>query len=286
MKILYYFNPLKDKDFSVSKEVLEYLKKYNTLVFVDDEKLSKEFGYELMTKCELDEIDLVVVLGGDGTVLRYLRKYEYSKAPLFGINFGRVGALNVADLSNYKELLDKYFNGEFYNCESLTLEGTINYSNGNVDKFIVYNDVVLHRGISMKTLPIDVAINNGEYDEIYADGVCVATPTGSSAYNHSAGGPLLALDSACYVLTPICPQAKLFSSAVITEKDELHIKVNDVFDGLTVCVDGHDNYVLDDIARIDIVKSKETVNLIKFSKEISLYKVLHKLAETAFKKGE
>ena len=115
--------------------------------------------------------------------------------------------------------------------------------NNKVKKFVAFNDVVVHRGVSPKILGVKIAINNTEFSEVYTDGIIVATPVGSSAYNLSAGGPLLSTNSKCYVITPICPQSKTFSSLVVSKEDEILLTVgenpNVLKDQNVVIVDGY-----------------------------------------------
>lgn len=275
-KILYFFNSIKDNDFKLSNEIICFLKSFDSKIYCENKDLSKKLDLEIYNN---QELDLVVVLGGDGTVLRYLRQYNNPITPIFGINLGRVGALNVASLSNYQELLKKYFGNQYYNVEYLNLEGTIKYHNKEV-KFNIYNDVVIHRGLSMKPLQLRVAVNDGMADFIYADGLIVATPTGSTAYNHSAGGPILSQNCGCYVLTPVCPQTKGFASNVISENDQLNIFVDNVLDGANVCVDGHENYSITEPVIISVCKSNKKLVLVQFDKDIRLYKVIYKVIDS------
>ena len=164
--------------------------------------------------------------------------------------------------------------------EYLNLEGVINYCNGEKINFNIYNDAVIHRGLSMKPLLLKVSINQGLSDYIYSDGMIVATPTGSTAYNHSAGGPILAQNCGCYVVTPICPQTKGFASNVISENDKLNIKIDNVLDGVNLCVDGHQNYNIKEPVVITFKKSLNKLVLIKFDNDISLYKVIYKVIDS------
>lgn len=275
-KILYFFNSIKDFDLKLSIEIVKFLKSFDVKVYCENKDLSKKLQLETYDN---QEVDLVVVLGGDGTVLRYLRLYNNPTTPIFGINLGRVGALNVANLSNYQELLEMYFKNQYYKVEYLNLEGKIKFQNKEIC-FNIYNDVVIHRGLSMKPLQLKASINDGAADFIYADGLIVATPTGSTAYNHSAGGPILSQNCGCYVLTPICPQTKGFASNVISEEDQLNIIIDNVLDGANVCVDGDENYSITEPAVITVSKANKKLVLVQFDKDIRLYKVIYKVIDS------
>ena len=276
-RILYFFNKYKDSDYKLSTEIISFLRTFNCIIYCENEDFANLSNLEVYNK---QDLDLVILLGGDGTVLRYLRKYNNPNIPLLGINLGRVGALNVASLDNYQELFVKYFNGEFYNVEYLNLEGSINYSNGKVVNFNIYNDVVIHRGLSMKPLLLKVSVNDGLEDFIYCDGLIVATPTGSTAYNHSAGGPILAQNCGCFVVTPICPQTKGFASNVISENDQINIKIDNPLDGINLCVDGHENYPINDNVIVSVKKASKKLVLVQFDKDIRLYKLIYKVIDS------
>lgn len=280
LKILYIFNEQKDTDYRVSYDILQFLKSKEIEVVVDNEKIAKLYGYKMVAKDELTTLDLVIILGGDGTVLKYLREFERNETPIFGINLGRVGALNVAELSNYQQLLERFLKKDYHVVENLTLDGTLTYKDGTKKSFVIYNEVILHRGLCMKLLPIDMNVDGGIVSKVYADGVLIATPTGSSAYNHSVGGPLLTADTRCFTATPICPQTKGFASVVISENHTLNVEVPDVFDGITVCVDGHDNYLIEDGIKLSVVKSTTKLNFVQFDNGIDLYKVIYKVIDS------
>ena len=278
---LFIVNSKKDINFNISKDVIKFLHSKNIRIIVEDNALANEFNLELISEGLIPLIDLAIILGGDGTILTYLRKYGEYEIPVFSINMGRVGALAVTELDNYKEYFEKYLNGNYLIEKFITLEGILHYDDNVEKNFVVYNDVIIHRGLSMKMLPMNIAVNGSEYDVIYADGMAVATPAGSSAYNHSAGGPLLSPQCNSYVVTPICSQTKGFSSLVISKNDILHIAVDDTFDGLTLSVDGCEQFLINKHnVRIDIKESNHYFNLIKFTKDVSLYKAVYKVIES------
>ena len=289
-KILFVANMKKDKDFTYSKEILFNLLEKNCKVFVDSEELLFSENIELVSKKTLKEIDLMLVLGGDGTILTNARKYKTFNFPIVGINLGRVGALAVAELDDYMVYIDKYLNDDYIVINHLTLEGEIVYSNKKVKKFVAFNDVVVHRGASPKILRINIAVNNTDFSEVYTDGLIVATPNGSSAYNLSAGGPLLSISSGCYVITPICPQSKTFSSLVVSKDDIVHLTIgkneNVGKNQNEVIVDGDTRYPVNYNDIVLIKKSAKNLKLIQFSQQKSLYESVNKAIVSINRKGE
>lgn len=281
MNVLYVVNSVKDNNLSYSKDIIEYLKSKDINVFVLDNLLT---GLNVNIITDFSVIDLVVILGGDGTILKYARNYGKYNIPILGINMGRVGALAIAKTSNYKELIDKYLSGDYYITENLTLQGKLKYNHLEEKEFIIYNDVMIHRGISYKLLPIYIGINNARFDKIYADGVVIATPSGSSAYNFSAGGPLLSHNSNCYVITPICPQTRGFNSLVVSNDEVVRLAV-DVDNGAYLCIDGCEQYDIKSSDEVIIYKSDYCLRLVNFSKQNSIYETVYKVMK-ASSRGE
>ena len=288
--ILFVANVKKDKDTVYSKRIIDSLFNKGLKVFVDNEELFYESLTELATPEKLKQVDMMIVLGGDGTILTYARKYEKYNFPIMGINLGRIGALAVAELDDYDTYIDKLIDGDYFEIEHIALDGKIIYYDSKAIKFTAYNDVVIHRGISPKILKINIAVNNSDFSEVYTDGIIVATPTGSSAYNLSAGGPLLSTNSKCYVITPICPQSKTFSSLVVSKEDEILLTVgenpNVLKDQNVVIVDGYVEYPINSNDIVMIKKSKKNLKMVQFSQQKSLYDSVYKAVVSINRKGE
>ncbi len=286
MKVLFVVNDNKDKDYKISSGIIDYLKGKDINVYSDNTNLNVEIIEENI----LNTIDFAIVLGGDGTVLQYASKYAKYGFPYVGINLGRVGALTIVELEEYKFYLDKIINKEYEVFEQLGLDGVIEYTSGNSVSFTSYNDIIFHRGLSLKLLPVLISVNESDKDLFYADGVIVATPVGSSAYNASAGGPLLSYGSKSYVITPICPQSKSFTPLVVSEDDKVNLsmtnKVNVMDNEVIVSVDGCFKYFVSPFDEIKIKKSKSTLKMIRFNKNKSLYTSVYKAVTSIEKKGE
>ena len=283
-KIFYVLNNNKDPNFSSSIEIINFIKKQKAVIYTDDKLLAEKANINIVNEIDLEVIDLAIVLGGDGTMLKYYRFYGKYNIPTLGINNGRIGALAIVNLNDYKEKISKYFNDEYMVVKPAALEVIVKKFD-RITKFIVYNDITIYRGLSLKMLPIGLKINSSASSSIYADGVVVATATGSSAYNLSAGGPLLALDSGCYVVTPICSQAHAFPSVVLTYSDVCHLKVEN--DAQTVLsVDGSDMIMIDKDDEIEIKISNQKMSLVQFSKGASLYGAIYKVVSRIHGKEE
>ena len=276
--IFFVYNSSKEEIYSTVKEVLEFLKSKDVNIYTECEKIKDEYSLEMINEEALKDCAVVIILGGDGTILKFCREYGKYEIPVLGINLGRVGALASMKLTNYKELIEKYLSSDFYVAKNLTLKCSVNYKNGNnSEEFLVYNDVVLHRGAFLQMLPLEVAIDNTKFDTIYADGIIVATPSGSSAYNFSAGGPLLSHGSNCYVITPVCSQTRDFSSLVVSKDEKVTLKVKEASTECFLTIDGRELYPLSRGDVVMVEKSDYVLNIVNFYRQNSIYETVYKV---------
>ena len=291
MNVLLVANDKKDVDLSFTKEVEKYLKEKNVNIYYDYKLMLDTEGLNKIKEKDLKSMDFALIIGGDGTVLKYAFKYGEYDFPFVAINFGRVGALADIEADEYKKYIDKILNKDYYIEERMGLECSI-YSDGYCGsvEFVGYNDIILHRSLSMKLLPIIIGVNDSQKDLFYADGIVVATPSGSSAYNVSAGGPLLSLSSNVYVITPICPQSKSFTSLVVGENDTISLAIADNanvdINEVAISIDGQGPYFIEKNEKIRISKAKTSLKMIKFNESVSAYKTVHKAVVSIEKKGE
>jgi NAD+ kinase len=180
------------------------------------------------------EADLAVVLGGDGTMLRALQRYLGTGVPALGVNFGRVGFLTSVEAEDLEDGLQRVFAGEFDVVELPTITATT-----DGDRVSGVNDVVLASAIQGRMAVIEWSVDGQSLGELGCDGVIVASPTGSTAYNLSAGGPVLAWGTDGFVVTFVSPHSLHARSMVLgrPHRVELHNRSVDV--PCQVIVDGH-----------------------------------------------
>lgn len=293
MTVLFCANRKKDEGLTKSLEIINFLKSKNIVVYGENElikELNKDYIFNLDSLYDLkDNIDFILILGGDGTILKYVYKYVYIDAPILAINLGRVGAMTGASLDDYQEKIIEIINGKFYVEERNIIE--CSFANENITAYndyhkiidnkikeICLNDVVIHRTNIRKLLSISLSVINSNSERnnrirFYADGVIIATTMGSSAYNLSCGGPLLLSGTNCFVVTPIAPQYKSMCSFVASDNEVLSIYVNNIdnnTDKFFITIDGNRIYELSDSV-IDINKSDKKVKYIKFNNKSSLF---------------
>ncbi len=213
MTLLILSNPTKKQSCDFAKELC------NTL---------RSDGFEAYI-CEKDlknPPDLIVIAGGDGTVLRYVETVTGLDAPVLGINFGHRGYLTSCEPERAARRIHEIAGGTCSFEKRMLFEGQITDKDGNIkERFLGLNEAVLSRGVLCRALDFNLSINGSLVMSFPADGVIAATPTGSTAYNFSASGPILMPEANNLVITPICASSLLRSSLVISGDDTVEFTV-------------------------------------------------------------
>jgi NAD+ kinase len=193
-------------------------------------------------RAELETTDALVVLGGDGTFLRAARAVAETDVPLLGINLGKVGFLSKAEATDLEPVLEHILAGEFRLDERLAIEGRILRGTGVGDgePHIALNDIVVARGSLARVCRLDVSIDDSHLATFIADGLVVASPTGSTGYSFSAGGPILDPASRNLVVTPIAAYLSAIRSVVVSPAQVVRCRVVDAHEAL-VSVDGRED---------------------------------------------
>lgn len=218
-------------------------------------------GFEERPRPDLFEepVDLVVALGGDGTLLRAARLVAERAIPVLGVNLGKLGFLTTTAEADLETGLRDVFAGKAEVERRFTLRAQV-IAGGRAKgpPLHALNDVVIHKPGAARVTPIHMAVRDGDLiDEIgsfSADGVILATPTGSTAYSLSAGGPIIVPEVECVVVTPICPHSLAVRPLVVPARDTINIRPLDPTHGLQITVDGLPAVTLD--SRDEVVVSR------------------------------
>lgn len=232
------------------------------------------------------DTDCLLVLGGDGTVLRASRQVVDSGVPILGINLGTMGYLTEVDLTGWTEALGQLLSGDFSVEERMMLMGRVT-ERGNItirDNEVSYalNDVVISRSGVLQVLNYNVYVDGQLLNSFSADGVILATPTGSTAYSMSAGGPIVEPTARLIVMTPICPHQLNTRSIILSAQDNITIEIMSSHRGgkaeAYASFDGDLRSTLDVGDKIVIGRADKTTHLIKLSKRSFLETVHRKMA--------
>ena len=191
---------------------------------------------------ELPTTDALVVLGGDGTFLRAARAVADVDVPLLGLNLGKVGFLSKAEAGDLETVLGHLVDGAFTIDERMIIEGRILRGGriGEDERHIALNDIVIARGALARVCRLDVSIDGSHLATFIADGLVVASPTGSTGYSFSAGGPILDPVSRNLVVTPIAAYLTAIRSVVVSPQQVVRCRVVDAYEAL-VSVDGRED---------------------------------------------
>jgi len=205
--------------------------------------------------------DLLVVVGGDGTILHAVGQLGEVIKPIFGINVGSLGFLTCANSSAYREAVECIAKDRINFSQRTLLEARIKVAEKQTRKMTALNDAVLSRGELSRLVLLRTRVNGEALTEFNADGLIVATPTGSTAYSLSAGGPILDPESGVLVITPICPHVLTNRSIIVAETSIIDIEVSDPDYPVFLTLDGRQPIRVKRGSTINIRKAKKTLPL-------------------------
>ena len=205
--------------------------------------------------------DLLVVLGGDGTILNVAGQLGEGIKPIFGINVGSLGFLTCSSSPAYREAVEGIAQGKITFSDRTLLEVKIKNSHQGQAPMIGLNDAVFSRGELSRLIRLRARVNGEPLTEFNADGLIVATPTGSTAYSLSAGGPILQPQSGVLVITPICPHVLTNRSIIVAESSVIEVEASEPDYPVYLSVDGRDSLRLEVGAVVTIRKADKSLPL-------------------------
>ncbi len=261
MKVIVIPNLQKDKDLIYTNKLVSLLAQNgcDTALCYDNEALA------------VDDVDLYVVLGGDGSIMRASHRASEKGVPILGINLGRMGYMAELEKDELY-LIDSFFSGDYLIEERMML--SVVTPDGA--EHLALNDAVLSNGRVSKMVTFSLA-NNGQYVSTYnADGIIISTPTGSTAYSMSAGGPVVDPSVECLIATPVCPHSLTARPLVFSGDASLTLKNETDRDiPMFITVDGGDNLEIKYGESVTVRRSNITTKLIRIKNE-SFYRTLGK----------
>lgn len=273
-------NALKDKGLTITKRISDYLKSKGcevlelTNIDFKGDSASINMGFR-----DVDgSYDCCIVLGGDGTLIRTARKLSGLGIPLVGINLGMLGFLSVVEKDNIEKSLDELIAGR-YDVEERFMLKTDDPLGSFGEEMVAVNDVVVTRSGKSRLICVRVKVGNERAADFLGDGVIISTPTGSTGYNLSAGGPIVTPKSNLMVITPICPHSLNSRSIVVSGDEEISLEISSK-DGskdeqALVTVDGQDVFVINASNTLEVERADRKVKLIRFMNQ-SFFEILDK----------
>lgn len=268
----------KHKNPQIAESILnlaEYLSGHGFDVLVDHLTAShiSNSKYRALTLEEIgQQADLAVVMGGDGTMLNIARMLASYDVPLIGINQGRLGFLTDLSMDTMLETLDEMLDGQYTTERRMLLYAEVLRDEKSIYSALAFNDVVLYRGMSSGMIEFEVRINKEYVNTLRADGLVLATPTGSTAYALSSGGPILHPSLDLIALVPVCPHTLSNRPIVVGPDACIEINLYSSSDIRLHC-DSHSSFDLEQTDKIVVRRFPKTVRLLH-SANHSYYRML------------
>ena len=276
-KVLVITNRYKDEELFITEKVCTHLKNAGAEVIqaLVDSKVTT------LNDALLGDVDCAVILGGDGTIMQFANQLSLTDIPILGINMGHVGYLAEVDSDHVEEALLRLVNGDYTVQRRMMITGTVKKKGKVVFEETAVNDVVITRNGRMQVINFNVHVNGKFLKKYSADGVILSTPTGSTAYNLSAGGPIVDPGAEILIVTPISPHTLMNRSLILNASDNVEIEVLPTHEEekyeeqMEVDFDGKENGKLVPGDRVGVTGADSHVKMICLN-EVSFMETLHR----------
>lgn len=280
-------NMTKDIGLKFTSKIIEWLEKNECKVLLP-EITSQQLKRPDLSYSPVDiykQSEFVMILGGDGTLLGAARQILWLETPILGINMGHLGFITELETDDVFCALEKILKGEHKIEERMLLEASVIKDGVEVETFYCLNDMGITRGTLSRIVTLDMYIDKNYVDTYNADGLLVSTPTGSTAYSLSAGGPIISPGINVILITPICPHSLNSRSLVVSKDETIEINMVDNYQDVYLTVDGQQGYKLKDGDKVLIKKAPFNARFIKVSNR-SFYDVLRSKLKERTMSGE
>lgn len=249
----------------VLRRVQAFARERGLELYVEEALLPLAPDAKPLTAETAPELDLLLTLGGDGTLLRGARLVALDAVPVLGINLGHLGFLTSAAPDELEEALEHVLRGHVWLDVRLALLVSARGPAGaELGSFLAINDAVLHKGGAARVIRLLVSASGQEVGTYSADGIILSTPTGSTAYSLSAGGPIVAPSVDCVIATPICPHTLGVRPLVLPADETVTVEVLSPTEELILTIDGQENARLTPGSRVQICRAPDPVRLVRF----------------------
>ena len=273
---------------AVVRNLVEWLRPKKIQVYIEKEieellspTLSEGHWKSVERKEMPSHVEMIIVLGGDGTLLSVGRQVWDRNIPILGVNLGGLGFLTEITLDELYSVLERVLRDDFEINERETLKASVIRREKPIAKFIVLNDAVINKGALARIIDLETTIN-GEYLSTFrSDGLIISTPTGSTAYNLSAGGPIVYPSLHTIIITPICPHTLTIRPIIIPDDVKIRALLKSRDEEVTLTLDGQQGFTLKFEDVVEVGKAEGRILLIK-----SPYRHYFELLREKLKWGE
>lgn len=278
-RFLIFTNEHKDPDLNVTNRIRSYLECKGAIVALHCLKSDWKKTPDMAEEPLPDGVECVLVLGGDGTVLKAARDMMDVSVSIIGVNLGSLGYMTEIELDSMEESLNKLLTGDYELESRMMLEGKVFFQDGSFTEGRCLNDIVISRNGSLQIMKFHIMVNGRFLNEYSGDGMIVTTPTGSTGYNLSAGGPIVEPGARMIMLTPVCPHTLNQRSIILSPEDVIEIRIPESKEGqqqqMEVTFDGNHKVQVSTGDRIQVVQSDKVTEFVKIN-QVSFLDVLHK----------
>jgi len=231
-----------DKHLSTFKRVIDYLNAKDKKVYLEP-RVGIMLGLKKYDKFIPGDtkVDLILVMGGDGTILRVISQLDSFETPFFGINMGHLGFLSEIPPVQIRKTLDKIFAGKFTVDRRMMIHVELYRKGRKLRQFYALNEVAISQATLSRLIVLKTKVDGLKLANFNADGLLVATPTGSTAYSLSAGGPIVHPSLSAIILTPICPHSFNQKPVVLPDDKKIEVTVASDYEAMNMTVDGQRN---------------------------------------------
>jgi len=250
---------------AIAQELIEWLEARNIRVRLplEDAKALKRTNLGCDEEGFRKDSELVIVLGGDGTILRAARLLQGEEIPILGVNLGKFGFLSQIEVADLHTTLAKVLDGKMSIQKRMMLEGKFWRGNEILSHHKALNEIVIGRGSSQRLVRLDVYVNSRPFITYAADSLIFATPTGSTAYSLSACGPIVAPELRLILMTPVCPHTFFNRTLIFSPRDEIRVIPHPPREKICMSIDGR---LVEDSASFDalsVLVSESSLSLVK-----------------------
>jgi len=270
MKIALFPNEIKQHSLQVATEVCQFLKDKGVEVFAE-ERCAAIIGAQQLG--DNPQIDFRISLGGDGTILRLVQRHPHIQAPLLGINLGSLGFLADIPLNEVYPSLQDLIDGRYTIQKRMMMEGT----SSKGDHCFAVNEIVVHRAKNPCLVDLAIYVDDQYVNTFSADGIILSTPSGSTAYSLSAGGPILTPELRAFVITPICPHTISNRPIVLMPKHQIQVKYLSHHLPVEITYDGISTFTLAKQDTFTVTVSKNEFELVHLARHDYFFTLREKL---------
>ena len=275
-KIGFVTNIEKDPTLQETKKMVDFVLKKGCEVYVSETFSDVHPDVIATSSSEMyKSVDFVVVIGGDGTILRVARSAAIFDTPILGIIFGTLGYLADVEKVNAIDAIEKVLNGDFTIENRMMLEPYVERGCVSHEINLALNEVCITNSVCSRMIKLSVEVNGEYFDTFRADGIIVSTPTGSTAYNLSAGGPILSPHTELMTITHICPHTLYARPFVIDGNDVVRIRVQSNYNNVQMSCDGQSTVQMKNDDVIVVKKSRYVTRIIKTT-NMNFYDILRR----------